>query len=461
MQNLNKYTKSELINKLKDKRLEVIEPNSMTKLISKILLFKSLILKLTLFTFIIRWIKKYSLVRKLWQVFSMIGSTLLGLSLVDIYAFDFINWIKDTNFYRWYSELFNIKSEKIIETKTEIKEPSSGMRTSNTNSTGDETKDEKDYGIIRKIHKITNPEPDPIIEDIENPSFYSKNKYWIIGAASVTCLIGWYYYGDNIQPVINSGIEKIKTGYGAIIDYLNSFRPSPPDDSTGTNSSGSAISNTMTDKSRLSVQDRIKQYFDDKTPQSNIIVKTDSEIELIDTSQASTSNLDKGKGVLTSPSLENLNNQAQESWSEGSSSPKSESSSSTITPSKIESSSSPSSESIKLEFISENWQKFISENASDKIKVIENIFSDENEITKDQANILADSLASLVTEYNEIIDIYKRPSYKGLDRASKQAFYHFRQLLYSYHDKIWPTSENPIIIGSLTDELEKIIINKK
>jgi hypothetical protein len=69
----------------------------------------------------------------------------------------------------------------------------------------------------------------------------------------------------------------------------------------------------MIDKSRLSVQDRIKQYFDDKTPQSNIIDKTDSEIELLDTSQTSSSNLDKGKGVLTSPSLENLNTQAAES----------------------------------------------------------------------------------------------------------------------------------------------------
>jgi hypothetical protein len=55
--------------------------------------------------------------------------------------------------------------------------PSSGMRTSNTNTTRDETKDEEDYGIIRRIHKITNPEPVINQEDIENPSFYSKNKY--------------------------------------------------------------------------------------------------------------------------------------------------------------------------------------------------------------------------------------------------------------------------------------------
>lgn len=178
MKNLNKYTKAELISKLKNKRLEIQNSNTITEgIISKILLFKSLILKFTLFAFIITWIKKYSLVRKLWHLFSVIGSTLLGFSMIDIYAFDFIDWLKDTNFYKWYSELFN---KPIVETKTDIIEPSSIMRSSDKNTTGNETKDEKDFGIIRKIHKITNPEPDPVIidkleEDIENPPFYKIN----------------------------------------------------------------------------------------------------------------------------------------------------------------------------------------------------------------------------------------------------------------------------------------------
>jgi hypothetical protein len=429
----------------------------MTKIISKILLFKSLILKLTLITFLIKWIKKYSLIRKLWHIFSMIGSTLLGLSLVDIYTFDFINWLKDTNFYKWYSELFN---KPVVEPKIESNnKPSSIMRTFDTNTTGDETKEEKSIRISEWINRRSEETVEPVIIDkLEEDTPFYKNKYFIIGAIGVTAIISWYYYGDNIQPIVTSGIEKIRTGYGAIIDYLSSFRSSPPDDSTGTNSSGSATSSTLTVRDRL---DRLFKTPDlrmiDKTP-DRIIGDAASEIELLDNIQASSSKIDKGKGVLTSPSLENLNNQAQESWGSRSNSPSSESSSSTITPSKIESSSSLSSESIKLEFINENWQKFISENASDKIKIIENIFGDENEITKDQANILAESLAYLVREYNETVDIYKKPVYKAL--PSKQAFYHFRQLLYSYHDKILPTSENPIIIGTLTDELEKIIINK-
>jgi hypothetical protein len=72
---------------------------------------------------------------------------------------------------------------------------------------------------------------------------------------------------------------------------------------------------------RETLNDRIKKFFkdpDDNTPKDNtpkVIDIVDSEIELLDDSQpiASSSKLDKGKGVLTSPSLENLNNQAEES----------------------------------------------------------------------------------------------------------------------------------------------------
>jgi hypothetical protein len=52
--NLNKYTKAELISKLKNIKPKLEAKNSITeKIISKLLLFKSLILKLTLITFII------------------------------------------------------------------------------------------------------------------------------------------------------------------------------------------------------------------------------------------------------------------------------------------------------------------------------------------------------------------------------------------------------------------------
>jgi hypothetical protein len=68
----------------------------------------------------------------------------------------------------------------------------------------------------------------------------------------------------------------------------------------------------MTDRSNL--KERLDKLF--RTPdlriidKSNIIDKTPSEIEILDNSQPIASS---SKGVLTSPSLENLNNQAAES----------------------------------------------------------------------------------------------------------------------------------------------------
>lgn len=105
MKNLNKYTKAELISKFQ--RLENNNSNQsfFSKIFNYILMFKGLILKITLITFIIKWIKKYSLIKKLWHIFSLIGTSLFGLSLIDIYSLDFISWIRDTSIYKWYYKL--------------------------------------------------------------------------------------------------------------------------------------------------------------------------------------------------------------------------------------------------------------------------------------------------------------------------------------------------------------------
>lgn len=381
----------------------------------------------------------------------MIGSTLLGLSMIDIYAFDLINWLKDTNIYKWYSELFN---NPVVESKIESdNKPSSGIRTFDKNATRNETKDEEDFGIIRKIHKITNPEPEPIIiqvDEIEDVPFYSKYKYWLIGAASVSCLIGWYYYGDNITPVINSGIEKIKTGYGAIIDYLSSFRSTPPDDPTGSNSSGSATS------SKLNIKSKLDKYF--KTPDARIIGDAASEIELLDNNQpiASSSNLDKGKGVLTSPSLEDLNNQASESWGEGSSSPKSESSSSTITPSKIDEITALIE---PIDQVTKTWKLMFSSDVLNKIKIIEKSLESSIELDDSRKDFLARLLGELMAEYDvQTIAFNRQIKYLSEQDIikSRQAYYQFRKWISDNSQNILGTSKSSYDIGNINDNLKMI-----
>jgi hypothetical protein len=400
----------------------------------------------------------------------MIGSTLLGLSMIDIYSFDFINWIKDTNIYKWYSELFN--KPVVNNSKTEIKEPSSILRANNTNSITNETRNERDYEIIKRLQEIVHKDKDPVIikiDEVEDtPPFY-KNKYWIIGAVSITCLISWYYYGDNIQPVVTSGIEKIKTGYGAIIDYLSSFRSSPPDDSTGNNSSGSTISN------KLNIKSKLDKYF--KLPDNKDIDNVSNEIEALDNVQPiASSSKGKGKSVLTSPSLEDLNSKAQESWGSRSNSPSSEDSSSTVT-SNIKVDFPETKKSVLAEFISESpietspleyitktWKLMFSKDIRDKIEVMDHIWYDNDDINREQADTLADSLAYLVTEYNKSIHNYNI-TINNLQpdevRAGKQAFFHFRKFLSFYYERVLPNEDNPITVGNLSDDLENIVINKK
>ena len=329
MNNLNKYTKADLISKIK--RLDNTNSNFRSSLfiriIDNIFYFIRLLLKISLITFIIKWIKRYSLLQKFWHLFRIIASGLLGISLIDIYSLDIITWIKDTQIYKWYLGLFNIHN---IE-KVEIVEDAipSFMRETIEIKDGDSESSQRNSKNIEWINRINEQK----INDETQPFYY--NKYFIIGALSLTALFSWYYF------------EEIKTGYGTIVDWINSFRPTTPDSSTGTNTSNSTTS------TRSTIQERLNKIF--KDPEVDITSKKEvnptKDIELID-------NTEKAKGVLTSPSLENLNNKATESWAEGSSSPKSDSSSVTITQSNFIESSKLSDSVSAIPHITANWKNY-------------------------------------------------------------------------------------------------------
>ena len=68
------------------------------------------------------------------------------------------------------------------------------MRSFDKNTTTNETRNENDYEIIKRIRKIIQEDKEtqgPLIsqiDEIEEVPFY-KNKYFIIGAASVSVII--------------------------------------------------------------------------------------------------------------------------------------------------------------------------------------------------------------------------------------------------------------------------------
>ena len=179
----------------------------------------------------------------------------------------------------------------------------------------------------------------------------------------------------------------------------------------------------------------------------------------------------KGKTVLTSPSLENLNEQAESSWNSGVSSPGSDDSSTTVTPASFsESNISSSSSSSNINtistvsnFIKNNWRNRLNEETNDKINFIENCFNSENKLNLENGLKLSDYYAFIINEYNQEIEVYnilKSDSNHNIQdlNVMRQSFYYLREWIAEYHNKIFPTSNVTIEIGSINDSPK--ILNK-
>ena len=261
--NLNKYTKAELISKFK--RLDNKNSNQtlIYKVLGTIIKFKSLILKITLIAFLIKWFKKYSLVRKIWQVFSTIGSTFLGISLVDIYGFDLLSYLKDTQIYNWFSDLVITPKSEIPHEDFSSKNPINMVERITTETNGNQKSSEissKINGWFNKQEIIEETKP---IEDIK-PEESNNKKYYIIAALLLLSCLAWYYYGDDIKPLPGIALEKIK-----------SFRrkPESTDGNNVTTYDNHDLSNSSWKDSLQNISNKIKSKFrkdDDKTFHENI-----------------------------------------------------------------------------------------------------------------------------------------------------------------------------------------------
>ena len=447
MKNLNKFTKAELINKYtKLENLNHQNSNqtqtqskyhSILKIIDKIQLFKSLIIKITLIGLIIKWIKKYSFVRKFWHIFSLIGSSLLGFSLIDIYSLDIISWIKDTSIYRWYSDLMNWSKNEIK--STEIKDISSIPRT-NSNETEINSNNRQNNRSI--IEKIINKEPEVLSKEEFNSLDESNNhnyKYYII-VGSIIIISGIvYYYWNDIRPAAGDAGN-------TIIDKIRSFR-------SWFNSDSSNINNNNTGNNTVNIPTNINpdiQLVDNNPPSS-------SNIQAVDNS----SNV---RSVLTSASLENLNEQAESSWSEGISSPDSDR---TVTPASISDSNATSSSSSSSSagssintlnqasnLIKNSWRVRLSKDVNDKMNFIESCINSDKYF--DETIKLADYYAYIINEYNIEVGVYnymKNSNNNTIEtlNAMKESLFYFRDWISEYHNKILTDSTVTIEVGSIQD----------
>lgn len=347
--NYKKYTKAELISKVENLQNKMISKSTQinTKsLISQIkvyfyqtwdliLTFKNLLFKLTLISLIIKFLKKYKLIRKIWIIINTIVMGIFSISIFDNYSFDFfsniineirfISWnitdyLTNTNFYKYLNNLFS--QNEIIDTKniTENKKTINDKKlisTSNENDLNEYSKriKKENQNLKNKLLEETQSKfanwINPVKEVIEQPDIETNyKKYLYLTGIIIITSLTWYYF------------DEIKTGGVSLIEWMLSFRSGPGDDS-GNNPNISSSTNQTNVQSRLDKSEEFKEIE---------LMDATNKGKSIDISNLSESEIER-RG-FTSPSLDNLNENVTDSWSSGLKSPSESSSSSneTITP---------------------------------------------------------------------------------------------------------------------------------
>lgn len=328
-------------------------------------------------------------------------------------------------FIKWYIDLFNLNKNEI---KDEIHHEDFSSWKSETEQSSNIENDRRNIGNIenKKIEILTNEEFNKL--DESNKTNYKK--YFILGSILIISGVIWYYWND---------IKPGDTG-NAIVEKIRSFRSWFNNDTNNINNNNNGNN------------------------QINIPTNINSPIELTDNNQPTSYNLhSKDKRVLTSPSLENLNDQAESSWGEGRSSPNSDSSDRTITQAStsssldLSSSNQASSSSNLPNLISNNWRNKLDSELNSKMNFVESCFNSKNELNLQEGLKLSDYYAFIINEYNKEIDTYNfmktTSNYNDnyILNGMKESIYYFRKWISDYHDKIFPTSNVTIEIGNISD----------
>jgi hypothetical protein len=172
--------------------------------------YKALITKITLFTIIIKYIRKFKLLRFIWKIINYILISTFGIFLSDIYGLKeiiaqieynwmkYVNFIHETKIYSVLVKIFHVvvdndenKSE-VIEDKSKVVENKSESKIIKTEipSSGTELKNEK------IIHDKTSG-------GNEKENWFELKTYFLIGL-SIISLGLIYIYWDSINELFNN-----------------------------------------------------------------------------------------------------------------------------------------------------------------------------------------------------------------------------------------------------------------
>jgi len=204
--NLKKFTKAELISKLKRTESKTDSNKSSNisifnqakiyflQIIDLVLVFKSILIKLTLFTILIKYFRKIGIMRIIFRIINYIFFATFGIIISDIYGLkeiiaqieyywmEYVNFIHESKIYKTLLKIFHVITDengseviddksKIVENKSEIIEKKKSEIVKNKfeiPSSGTELKNEK------IIHDKTSG-------GNEKENWFELNKYYLIG----------------------------------------------------------------------------------------------------------------------------------------------------------------------------------------------------------------------------------------------------------------------------------------
>lgn len=207
--NLKNIKKDQLINKIQELQTESDKNKNKSLfliMIDYLINYKNWLLKLTLISYTILFIRKYSLFKKFWSIISMAFTFVFGISLYDIYGWnlfnEILNFIRQSWLYEYFSTLLTSKESnqeiKIIEEKENIllnKNKIEDNKEELENVTNRYWETEMD-----EISNIKDNRNNLRDYEIDKPFYY--NKYFIIGL-SIISLSLIYFFWENITDLFN------------------------------------------------------------------------------------------------------------------------------------------------------------------------------------------------------------------------------------------------------------------
>jgi hypothetical protein len=466
--NLKKFTKAELISKLRSKDHKINDVIIKTSIIERIKTWSikiwefivkifNILMKISLLRLAFKSIKHYSWIKRFWKVINGIILGIFGISLIDNFGWEvfsdcwreikLLTWkttdyLTSTRFYNWLEEFWKPSIAREIPSSRSMEQIKSEIESETSRN------DKSSWQNNRNNSKISDwlkPEPEP-----QTDPEISYGKYIIIAGVLFIggCLA--YYYSDEIIANANSLWESIK----------NFRRDNDPGDDGNI---GSA---------RIELERLAREH-----GERNNSIENNEEVVTV-----YPENIPKIKvhsPPLTSPSFDDLSSKAEESWATSSSSSTEtiKPYSSTDTSSKIKldavfplkDEAETSKEVIEnnpfntenklfkdkledIKFWTSTWRSILPSETSDMINFVEKINKlPISELTKTTEMSRVDMFAKIIFQYNEQIDHLKTLIDPKDLEINKNLLFELRRWIRDNHSEILPSLKDSIKLGSHND----------